>query len=682
MPLIPAGGDMRILIVNDKADERKLLRSVLAKHGCDITEAASCEEGVRLAGEINPSLIICGYPMPVMGSLQMLHVVRKDPLLRRITFIFHGDAFTDKKDAELALTLGADAIIVKPEVPEEFWPDLCAALGNSAPRNISEKGGTPADCELPFRIGQQILGRVEEKSVELEKAREEMAQCDKRYQRLLESVTDYMYTVRFEDGRYLGTTHGPGSVAVTGYAPEEFDADPGLCFRMIHDEEREYVRELTSRFASEKESILPFQHRILHKDGRVRWIRNTPVPVYDSDGRLVSYDGLIADITEYKKLEDQFRHAQKMEAVGVLAGGIAHDFNNILTAIIGYGNILLTQLLHDDSARNNIEQILVAAEKAANLVHGLLAFSRKQVINPKPVDLNKIINNVEKLLSRLITEDIELQVKLSEGEATIMADPGQIDQILMNLVTNARDAMPKGGVLTIETTVMEMDMDFLTEHGYGTHGSYVQVSISDTGMGMDEQARQRIFEPFFTTKPTGRGTGLGLSIIYGIVKQHNGFIDLQSRPNVGTTFRIYFPLIEARVSEPARPTLIHSTGENQTILIADDDPQVRAVISIILNKSGYKVIEAEDGEMAVREFGKNMREIDLLILDIVMPRKNGKEAYDEIRKLRPDVKVIFISGYTADVIDQKGVGQEELNIVAKPVSPYELLLKIKETLNN
>ncbi len=673
---------MRILIVNDKANERKLLRTVLLKHGCNVTEAATGAEALLLAEEFDPSLIISGLPMPNMGGFQLLHEIRKDPLLRKITFIFYTDAFIEKKDEELALSVGADAFIVKPEEPENFWVELCSALGKCPPRNIAENVASPVGSELPFRTGQNILNRLEEKSVELEKARALIAQCDERYQRLLESVTDYMYTVRFEDGRYLGTIHGPGSVAVTGYAPEELEADPELCFRMIHDEERESVRVLTNRFFSENETILPFQHRILHKDGRVRWIRNTPVPRYDRNGRLVAYDGLIADITEYKKLEDQFRHAQKMEAVGVLAGGIAHDFNNILTAIIGYGSMLQTHLEHDDSARNNIEQILAAAEKAANLVHGLLAFSRKQVIHPKPVDLNKIIKNLEKLLSRLITEDIELRMILAEGETTIMADPGQIDQILMNLVTNARDAMPQGGVLTLETTLMEMDMAFLTEHGYGTHGSYVRISISDTGMGMDEEARQRIFEPFFTTKPMGRGTGLGLSIIYGIVKQHNGFIDLQSKPRVGTTFRIYFPLIDVKVKEIAKPAHLPAIGENQTILVADDDPQVRTVIKIILSKSGYKVIEAEDGEMAVREFGKHMNEIDLLILDIVMPRKNGKDAYDEIRRMRPDVKALFISGYTADVIDQKGVGQEDLNIVAKPVSPYELLLKIKETLRD
>lgn len=523
---------------------------------------------------------------------------------------------------------------------------------------------------------------LEERSLELEKAREEIEELKRRYQCILESVNDYHYTVKLEGGRPVSTTHGPGSVAVTGYSPEEYEADPGLCFAMIHEEDREHVRELTNRFLNEKSAIQPFQHRIIHKDGRLRWIRNTPVPHFDPEGQLIAYDGLISDITEYKKLEDQFHHAQKMEAVGALAGGISHDFNNILTAVIGYGDILQRQLAHDHAARHNVDQILLAAEKAANLVHGLLAFSRKQVMNPRPVDLNRIIINVEKLLSRLITEDITLRVRLTERETVIMADQGQIDQILMNLVTNARDAMPKGGALTIETAIMDMDMNFLKEHGFGARGHYVMVSISDTGTGMDEQSRQRIFEPFYTTKPMGKGTGLGLSIVYGIVKQHNGFLELQSKLGKGTTFRIYFPLIEEKAQESPGIARLLAMGENQTVLVADDDLQVRSVINIILNKSGYRVIEAENGEAAVQQFRKNPDGIDLLVLDIVMPRMNGLDAYEEIRKLRPDVKVIFISGYTADVIDQKGAGYEDLNIVAKPISPNNLLLKIRETLAN
>jgi CheY-like chemotaxis protein len=323
---------------------------------------------------------------------------------------------------------------------------------------------------------------------------------------------------------------------------------------------------------------------------------------------------------------------------------------------------------------------MAASERAASLVHGLLAFSRKQVMNPRPVDLDKLIKNVVKLLSRLLTEDIELRLSLTGRETIIMADPGQIDQILMNLVTNARDAMPKGGLLNIETSIMKMDSDFLKGHGFGARGHYVMLSIKDTGAGMDEKAKQRIFEPFYTTKPIGKGTGLGLSIVYGIVKQHGGFIEIQSKIGEGTTFRIYFPLIEAKTHETTDISKVYHAGGGQTILVADDDLQVRNVISIILSKSGYKVLEAEDGEMAIRQFENNLNDIDLLILDIVMPKKNGIDAYGEIKKLKEDTRVIFISGYTADVINQKGVGFEELNLVAKPISPNDLLLKVKDVL--
>jgi PAS domain S-box-containing protein len=673
---------MRILLVDDNAADRKLLRYIIEKHGCEVMEGANGDEGLQMARDIAPALIISDVFMPKMDGFQFLHKVKTDPVLQKIPFVFYSSVFTNRKDEELALSLGAVAFIVKPKDPDEFWTEICSAMERGESVHGAKRDASITTGENRLNTSQTIIGRMEEKFAEMEKARSDLEWSDERYKRLLESVTDYIYTVQLEDGRTLATSHGPGCVAVTGYTPEQFEADPDLWFRIILEEDRRTVREVTSHFFSENGAILPFQHRIIHKDGTVRCIRNTPVPHYDPEGRIVAYDGLISDITEFKKLEDQFQHAQKMEAVGVLAGGIAHDFNNILTAIIGYGYLLQMQLENDPSAQHNAEQILVAAEKAANLVHGLLAFSRKQVINPKPAGLNEIIRILEKLLSRLLTEDIELKVNLTDSETTIMADPGQIDQILMNLATNARDAMPKGGVLTIGTSIMSMDREYLLMHGYGIQGHYVWLSVSDNGMGIDDQTRQKIFEPFFTTKPMEKGTGLGLSIVYGIVKQHNGFIDVQSTPGMGTTFNIFFPLIKVKPRGTVTISSLPASGGNQTILIADDDMQVRDIIRITLGNSGYKVIEAEDGEMAVQQFAKYRDEIDLLILDIVMPKKNGKDAYDEIRKIRQDIKALFISGYTADVIDLKvGMG-EELNIVSKPVSPRELLLKIKETLDN
>jgi len=671
---------MKLLIVCEDASERKNLRAELEKEECELIEAVNGSEGVLTARDKKPSLIISALD-PYAGGFLFLHQIRTDPVLGEVGLIVYTPCLIDKKDEELALLLGADAVISSADGGESLISYIKSILGSSSSLDGLQK--SPSD-KLAYITASNstILARLEEKSAELAKANEEIGELNIRYNRLLESVKDYFYTVKIEEGRPVSTKHGLGCIAVTGYSPEEYEADPGLCFSMIHDEDRDNIRELTEGFVEEKNAFLPFQHRIIHKDGRLRWIRNTPVPHNDGDGNLIAYDGLITDITDYKKLEEQFHHAQKMEAVGVLAGGIAHDFNNILTAIIGYGEMLQKQLTYDHAARNNVDQIMAASERAANLVHGLLAFSRKQVMNPRPVDLCKIIKNVEKLLSRLLTEDIEMRVSLTEGETIIMADPGQVDQILMNLVTNARDAMPKGGALTIETSIMTMDVEFLKCHGFGALGPYVMVSIQDTGAGMDEQTRQRIFEPFYTTKPTGKGTGLGLSIVYGIVKQHGGFIEIQSNIGEGATFRIYFPLIEAKIHETTDISKDYQAGGGQTILIADDDVQVRSVIKIILGKSGYNVLEAVDGEMAVRQFENNLKDIDLLILDIVMPRKNGLDAFEEIRKLKDDAKVIFMSGYTADVIDQKGVGFEELNLVAKPISPNDLLLKIRDILGD
>jgi PAS domain S-box-containing protein len=672
---------MQALIAMGNTTERENLGRELESQGFQIIPAYSCGEAFVKARDLNPDLIISALE-PWGGGIRFLHESRKVPQLKHTPFIFCNSTTLTNQEKELVLTLGADAIIPILDVPDFFRSQREPTKEMPSKDNHSGAGIVSGGEDPMSDLLDKVFAILEEKHRERDLDSEKIRECESRYQRLLESVNDYTYTVMMENGSPVHTRHNVGSLAVTGYSPEEFDAEPGLCFRMIHDEDRENIDALIQQFFLGEKPFAPFQHRILHKDGRVRWIRNTPVPHYDLDGNLVAWDGLISDITEYKKLEDQFHHAQKMEAVGVLAGGIAHDFNNILTAMIGYGEMLQRQLSPTDGARNCVDQILGAAERAANLVHGLLAFSRKQVINPRPINISRIISNVERLLSRLLTEDIDLKVYLGDGDAIIMADPGQIDQILMNLVTNARDAMPRGGKLTIETSLIRMDMPFIEAHGFGIIGDYVLIAIADTGIGMDEESRQRIFEPFFTTKPQGKGTGLGLSIVYGIVKQHNGFLDLRSRLGEGTVFNIYFPVIDEKFQESAEPPKAQQIGGDQTILIADDDMQVRNVIKIILSKSGYKVLEAEDGEKAVSIFGDNMEGIDLLILDIVMPKKNGLDAYEEIRKLRKDVKAIFISGYTADVIDQKGAGFEDLNIVSKPVSPNDLLLKIKEAFNS
>jgi two-component system, cell cycle sensor histidine kinase and response regulator CckA len=385
------------------------------------------------------------------------------------------------------------------------------------------------------------------------------------------------------------------------------------------------------------------------------------------------------DITEQKNLEHQLRHAQKMEALGTLASGVAHDFNNILTVIMGYCNLSAVQLDQGSPLRQNLNQIMSASERAATLTGSLLAYGRKQTINPQPLELNRSVLLMDRFLARLIGEQIELVTKLCDGKITILADSGQFEQVLMNLAANARDAMERSGCLSIVTGRITIDQDFIRLHGYGKPGSYAMLSVSDTGTGMDEATREKIFEPFFTTKAQGKGTGLGLSIVYGIVKQHDGYINVYSEPGHGTTFNIYLPLCSEVQAEPERETRQLERG-TETILLAEDDAGVRALVSSVLSAHGYRVIEACDGEDALDKFTRNRESIELLILDVIMPKKNGKETFLEIGALKPGTKAIFISGYTADIIEKNGLIDRGLHLLSKPLLPNRLLTKVREVL--
>jgi nitrogen-specific signal transduction histidine kinase len=390
---------------------------------------------------------------------------------------------------------------------------------------------------------------------------------------------------------------------------------------------------------------------------------------------------LANDVTDSMKLEEQLRQSQKMEAVGLLAGGVAHDFNNVLTAIIGYGNLLHMKLPPDDPLRAYAESILTTSQRAAQLTQSLLTFSRKQVIKPQPMGINGIVLRVEKLLKRLIREDIDLRTELDEADTTVLADSVQIEQVLMHLVTNARDAMPEGGTLTIRSTVVDLDAEDAATRGAGRPGRYVRLTVADSGRGMDEQTRERIFEPFFTTKEMGKGTGLGLATVYGIIKQHGGFIDVESAPGAGTSFHLYFPSAGTGGELPVSPDSQAPPGGSETVLVAEDDDIIRALVRSVLKEFGYQVIEAKDGEEAVRVFGENRDRIDLLLFDVIMPKKNGRAALDEIRARQPRAKVLFMSGYSADMISKEGILDEGVSFIPKPVSPSELLRKVREVLD-
>jgi CheY-like chemotaxis protein/two-component sensor histidine kinase len=338
------------------------------------------------------------------------------------------------------------------------------------------------------------------------------------------------------------------------------------------------------------------------------------------------------------------------------------------------------KLTPDDPLREDVDQILSSSERAARLVQGLLAFSRKQLIKPQAIDINEVIQNVGKLLRRLIGTDIELRTRLAKGTVFVMADEGQLEQVLMNLATNARDAMPDGGVLTIETGRAEPGSGPMA--GSSEPAAYALLSLSDTGTGMDARIKEKIFDPFFTTKEVGKGTGLGLSTVYGIIKQHQGEISVYSEPGLGTTFRIYLPMLSAPASASPGTEPLFPTGGTETVLLAEDDAAVRKVTCTMLKRSGYTVIEAADGEEALNKFREYQDRIHLVILDVIMPRMNGKAVYDELRKLRPDIRTLFTSGHTGDVIQKKGIIEEGMNFLSKPASLAELLHKVRDVLDH
>ncbi len=391
---------------------------------------------------------------------------------------------------------------------------------------------------------------------------------------------------------------------------------------------------------------------------------------------------VILDITDRKKLETQLLHAQKMDAIGQLAGGVAHDFNNIITAIISYSYLMKNRLGKNDPSMDHLDKIIALSDRAAQITQGLLAFSRKQYYEFIPVRINDIIREIQNLLLNFITEDIELKTELTSQEPTIIADKTQIEQVIVNLVTNARDAMSEGGALTLVTGLAEIDDDFIKLHGFGRPGKYALLSITDSGTGMDEETKLKIYEPFFTTKEVGKGTGLGLSIIYGIVKEHKGYIDVNTGSGVGTTFMIYFPQIETPVKGSEALQRKNLKSKSETVLVAEDDPAVRDSIREILINYGYGVIVAENGIDAVEKFSEHKDDIDLLILDVIMPVMNGNEAYEKIKQMRPEMKAIFTSGYTADILARKKMLDKNIVLVTKPIQPDYFLSKIREVVED
>ena len=496
-----------------------------------------------------------------------------------------------------------------------------------------------------------------------------------RNRSLVQSAVYGIYRSNAE-GNFLEVN--PAMVNMLGYS----SADEVLALRMSRDV---YVdpaeRERLIRQHPREARVDNVEVKWKRKDGKPITVRLSGRAIEGPKGDVEGFEMIAEDVTERRALEEQLRQSQKMEAVGRLAGGVAHDFNNLLTVIRGYSELMLDEFTSADPLRNEVEEIRKAADRAAGLTRQLLAFSRQQVMAPKVLDLNIVVSNMERLLKRLLGEDIHLGSVLAQDLGRVKADPGQLEQVIMNLAVNARDAMPKGGKLTVETANAELDQSYTHEHMGAKAGSYVMLAVSDTGSGMTAEVKQRIFEPFFTTKELGKGTGLGLSTVYGIVKQSEGYIWVYSEPGRGTSFKVYLP----RVDAPADAHLEHSPSRTvhkgtETVLLVEDEDGVRALVRQVLAKHGYSVLEARHGGEALLHCERHAEDIHLLVTDVVLEQMSGTELASRLASLRPKMKVLYISGYTDDAILHHGVTQGT-HFLQKPFTTESLARKIRQVLD-
>ena len=709
--------EMNILIVEDSRTQAELLEEILKRENYAVFRAEDAAGALRMLRERSYGVILSDIEMPGMNGYELCRKIKDDPATKDIPLILLS-VLSDPRDIIRGLECGADNFVTKPFEPDYLLSWIKHHLIN---RELRRGGGARAGLEFYFggrkhflssdrmqildillstyeaavkknrelrdaqkdleRLNSSLENRVAERTAELLREVEAHARTEsdlivakQREDMVLRTVPAAFFCARQTDGGLSLEWVSEGAAKLCACRQEDLLREPDFWFSRVHPEDLERVRADLGRLAVTGTASTEYRWRVTGED--YRWLLAS---VSLSDGKVL---GLWLDISEKRALELQLRQAQKMEAVGRLAGGVAHDFNNLLTAIDGYADFLLRSMPQEDPRRADVGEIIRAAGTAASLTRQLLAFSRRQIFKPRVVDINSTVLDTQKLLKRLIGENIGVALDLSREECRVKADPGQLEQIVMNLVVNARDAMPDGGKVTLCTENVQLSENYAEMHMDVRPGPYVMLTISDTGRGIPREMAQHIFEPFFSTKDLGKGTGLGLATVYGIVKHSGGNIYVYSEPGLGTTFKIYLPRVaEALTAAAPPPVPAAALRGSETLLVVEDDDGVRGFALRALRESGYTVLEAKNPAEALALCEAHAKEISLVLTDTVMPGMNGYELYGRLRGRCKDVKVVFMSGYTDTELAHVLLSVEQLPFLQKPVSADDLTRKIRETLD-
>ncbi len=671
-----------VLIADDNEQGRYLLRALLEGHGYRVESVRHGQDALDKARTERPDLIVSDLLMPVMDGYALLRAWRRDPVLRDVPFVVYTATYTEQDDEKLAVDLGADVFLRKPADLDQLVERVEGVLRRS--------GSTPPRVAAPTVEGEPLLERynaalvrkLEKKLTELEAAnrqlREERAELALR-DRVLKAVSQAIVIVDGNAPDLPIVYVSPSFERMTGYPAAEV-LGKNCRFLQGPDTDKDTVREVREALQQQR----PCEVEILNyrRDGTPFWNALAIAPSFDEEGKLTHFVGVQSDITERRSLEQQLRHAQKMEAVGQLAAGVAHDFNNLLTVILSYATVIL-DAQGPGELRDDVHEILRAGERAAELTRQLLAFSRHQLVQRRLLSLDDVVRGLEKLMRRAVGEHIELVVAATSAPATIQGDSGQLEQVILNLVMNSRDALPEGGRVTIETSLVTLDDEYAATRHDVRPGPYVMLAVSDNGVGMDAKTRERIFEPFFTTKTDGRGIGLGLAMVFGIVKQSHGHLAVYSERGHGTTMRIYLPVAGEAVQQGVESAPAPSRLEgSETVLVVEDEAAVRAIIASVLRRHGYQVLEAPDGANALERAERYAGPIHLLVTDVVMPAMSGAELAARIATSRPDMRVVFMSGYTHSAAVHQRVLAGEARFLQKPITPTRLLEMVRRTLDD